>query len=662
MNFAVQTIFLVALLSVCCFTPGFFFVRRLRWTPLEKLSGSIALSIILLYIDAFIVFLVGRPGSGIRVSATPFVVSSIVCVVLGIAAFKDLLRIARSFRVKRALAGYGFLLLWTIVILGAIRVYSGAHWSGDWQEHFHRTLFFFQRLPTNTVFGDVYSLPARPPLMNVVASYFLAQTQDRFEFFQIIYTFLNLLIFLPCCLLLPIVTGQRRARIMPLLVVFALNPVVMENTTYSWSRGLTAFFVLVGVALYLSAWRKDDEFRMVAAFVSLAAGLLVHYSAGPYVVFIGTHYVLWLFWRRRQKWKELATITTACVLLLGSWFGWASLVYRKDAFLSNTTVTATQEYEGSNVAKVAGNFFDSIIPPFVRNPAEMDQFRQQRNSMGRFRDYIFLLYQSNVIFNMGMIGGPAVLWLLFRRFRRRSWNERDQRTFWLAFAVSAIVLGSAVVGTREPLGLAHGTFLSLELVGLGLLAGTISHRGPLRTVLLLGCIVDFSLGILLHAHVQSFENGRGKNYFSELEYKGSIRHADPGPDSLSEVAWQNWFEKHQRALCDRWLQELPQRNKNESFFKLIWPASQSELLTLRSQDDVRWGGWYSRHNGEITYWGDHVAGVFGDWVPASVLLALFAGLIVVFLKQPTVAALHFKEPPQTRSKGKAGAKKRSKRR
>src|SRR5262249_7399507 len=215
----------------------------------------------------------------------------------------------RSVRAKRALLGYGFLLLWTLIVLGMIRVYSGGPWSGDWQEHFQRTLFFLQRLPANTIFAEVYELPARPPLMNVVAAFFLAQTQDRFEFFQILFTFSNLLVFLPCCLLLPGLGGVRRTRILPLVLLFALNPVVIQNATYSWTRGLTAFFVVLGIAFYLAAWRKNDMPRMVAAFVSLAAGILVHYSAGPYVVFLTLHYVLWLFWRRPHKWKELAAFS-----------------------------------------------------------------------------------------------------------------------------------------------------------------------------------------------------------------------------------------------------------------------------------------------------------------------------------------------------------------
>ena len=39
---------LLLLLPVCSFAPGFFFVRKLQWSPLEKLCGSLGLSLILL--------------------------------------------------------------------------------------------------------------------------------------------------------------------------------------------------------------------------------------------------------------------------------------------------------------------------------------------------------------------------------------------------------------------------------------------------------------------------------------------------------------------------------------------------------------------------------------------------------------------------------------
>src|SRR5207302_962798 len=120
-------------------------------------------------------------AGGGHISTGMLAATSILCAALGIAEIRDISGLLRAFRVRRCLLGYTFLLLWTFLLLGMIRVYSGGSWAGDWLEHFHRTLFFLWRLPANTVFIDIYPLPARPPLMNVVAAGFLAQTQDRFE-------------------------------------------------------------------------------------------------------------------------------------------------------------------------------------------------------------------------------------------------------------------------------------------------------------------------------------------------------------------------------------------------------------------------------------------------------------------------------------------------
>ena len=45
-----QLALLFCLLLVCSLAPGFYCVRRLPWSPLEKLSGGIALSLVLLYL------------------------------------------------------------------------------------------------------------------------------------------------------------------------------------------------------------------------------------------------------------------------------------------------------------------------------------------------------------------------------------------------------------------------------------------------------------------------------------------------------------------------------------------------------------------------------------------------------------------------------------
>src|SRR5580700_6865476 len=304
------------LLAVCSFVPGFIAVRRLSWNPLEKLCGSIGLSLIVLYLVCF-----GAYCLAPRSLAAVCRAFAAVSVLLGLLVWKDIRRLVRASGAHQALAGYGFLLLWTLTILGMIRNYSGALWSGDWAEHFQRTLFFLHRFPVHTPIVGGYKLPARPPMMNVLGAFFLAQTADRFEIFQLVFAFLNLLLFLPCCLAMRALIKKRNLRFAPLTALFAMNPMLMQNATYTWTKTLTVFFVVFALWLYLAGLRKGDGVRIAAAFFALAAGLLVHYSAGPYLVFLGLHYLAGLLPKQPHKLRELSITACACGLLLLTWFG-----------------------------------------------------------------------------------------------------------------------------------------------------------------------------------------------------------------------------------------------------------------------------------------------------------------------------------------------------
>jgi hypothetical protein len=183
---------LLCLLLICSLAPGSYCVRKLPWSPLEKLSGGVGLSLVLLYLASWGVYCLSPRGAGgTTVQTGAFVAVSLICVLLGILARKDLAGLIRSFRVRRAVLGYAFLLLWTVVNLAMIRNYSGLDWGGDWSEHFQRSLFFLHRFPAHTPILGGYELPARPPMMNVLAAFFLAQAQDRFELFQVASAFLN---------------------------------------------------------------------------------------------------------------------------------------------------------------------------------------------------------------------------------------------------------------------------------------------------------------------------------------------------------------------------------------------------------------------------------------------------------------------------------------
>jgi hypothetical protein len=599
------------LLVVCSFAPGYFFVRRLVWTPLEKLCASIALSLTLLYLAAWGLYLL---PAGMQ---TPgyFTVSA-VCVVLAALSRRGIAAFLRISAIRRALAGFGFLLVWSWSLLAMIRVYCGARWGGDWLEHFQRCLFFLQRFPANITIYRNYMLPARPPMMNVLGAFFLGQTTDRYEVFQFVFVFLNLLPFLACCLILPAVgVGRRRGgwALLPLAAIFAMNPLVMESALYMWTKALCAFFVITGIALYLAALRKHDTGRMIVAFLALSAGLLTHYSAGPYVVILTLHYVVTTRLRRP---KEAAAIAALCGVLLATWFGWALATYGvRGTVASNSSVTLGQKYEGSTLEKIGGNLVDSIVPQIVRDPGSVHQF-DQPNGMGKLRDHAFVIYQTNLIFTMGMLGGPLVVVLLFHSLRGG---------FWRILIPAAVILGIAVVGERDIDGVAHLTLVPLEMLGLAWLAANFRTRRWMAVLILAGSIVDFSLGVLLQARVENLENSPERTVYTGLTVtKSGFALGLPGPESLARWSWDNWFRKHQDAKAREWLAQMDLAARETPALEKSAAAARPLLQQSIAEDQTFWRGWYGRHGGSVTLVGDW----FGDaWIPLALVLAMALGLV-----------------------------------
>src|SRR5271163_426645 len=104
---ALQLGLTLALLAVCAFIPGFFFIRRLRWSPMEKLCGSVGLSLILVYLVFFAVHAFA-PGMEAAVSYG----FSALSIVLIFFTRKDSVELFQSFRIRQVMKGFSFLLFW----------------------------------------------------------------------------------------------------------------------------------------------------------------------------------------------------------------------------------------------------------------------------------------------------------------------------------------------------------------------------------------------------------------------------------------------------------------------------------------------------------------------------------------------------------------------
>lgn len=622
---------LLLLLGVCVFSPGFFFVRRFRWTPLEKLCASIGTSLIFLYLASAVIY-----GLGLNWSVCCWCVSGVCAALLAIAA-ADFRQLTADPSVRSGLYGFGFLLLWTLLILAMIRNYSGGGWSTDWLEHFQRVLYFLHRFPKASPLVEGYAVPARPPMMNLLGAFFLAQTSDRFECFQLAFAFLNLLVFLPCYLIAPAVAFRGRRRVAPLVALFAASPVVMQNTSYPWTKLLAVFYVILALWFYLRGWRKGSTSRMTAAFAFLAAGMLVHYSTGPYFLFLGLHYILFVFWKRPDKWRELAAVAGAGGLLLATWLVWSLAAYGVHSTVaSNTSVTPSQHVEGGNLAKIAANFFDTVVPHPLRSDASTG-ILQQPSAIGYFRDYFFLLYQTNAIFGIGLLAGPIALYLLYQGWRRKKGPWR----FWFALIAFCLVVGVAVHGERETFGVAHVTLQPLLLLGLCLLAGSFATMPrALGWIVVVGCAIDFAVGVTPQVIVENMENTASETVFAGLAISNG-RITIGQPEFLSHRAWLNWFGKHQIAAAGQWLQQTPQ-----SLGQL-----RTALENSRAQDAVLWHGWYSRHGGEMTFLGDWVGGIA---LPLAAWMALFLAIMAALVRQIPKALKPIAAPGVKPKKRRAG--------
>ena len=609
---ALDLVATLVLLAICGFAPGFFLVRRLRWSPMEKLCGSVGLSLVLVYLAAWLVYIAGPADPRFAYWAV-----SAVCAILGALVWRDAVRLFRVPRVRKAGIGLGFLLLWTFTLLAIIRIYSGAAWAGDWLEHFQRSLFFLHRFPTDTPILGGYQLPARPPMMNVLAAFFLGQTEDRFEVFQFVFVSLNLLPFLACALMMPRLLRPRTTGIVPLVAIFAMNPAFIQNATYTWTKSLTAFYMIAALWFYLAGWKKQDPWRMTAAFLALSAGVLVHYSAGPYCVFLGLHYLAVAFRTRPNRWRELASFAVPCALLLLTWFGWSFAAYGTHTTLaSNTSITSGQQFHGIAAAgKVLANFFDTVVPAAVRSP-ELFRVFEQPSQMAAIRDWAFMTYQVNLFFCMGVLGGPIVVWLLWKSLRRSA-GAGDERNFWRILIPVIVVVGVAVVGERDPYGSAHLTILPMEFLGLVLVASAFTRRRVLATVILAACLLDCALGVFLQARVENIENSSTETYFEGIGvHRGTVTFAEPRPGGPGRLAWTNWYAKHKYTLDRQWATELA-RDYHAG------PDLISQFHERSAETARMWRGWFERNGGQVTYFGDH----FGDGeLPTALFLLLWAAL------------------------------------
>ena len=467
---------------------------RMPFDPAEKITVTVALSLLGVFVLAWIIYLWLLP--------LPIFWTLPVLAAVGLALNRhSLATLWRDASAREIVVAQLIVSGWCVGWLALVLSYSGGIWVADWFGHFQRTCFFLNRWPREILFNGFDALTSRPPLANLVNGAFLEITRQNFAHYPIFSTLLASLSFLPAALFARRFGGARALAV--LAVLFMLNPLFVQNATYPWTKLPAAFYTLAALYFFL---RAHDAVAPRAAgvlfAVCLAAGLLTHYSVGPYAALLS---IGWLALGRTRRWdgdwwRTTASAALAGALVLVLWFGWTLAVYGwHGTFLTNTAVTDQAPTAKAQLSVIALNLRDTVVPHFFRR-VEFDLLAQS-SLFGWWRDWFYQLYQVNLFFAFGSVAWAGIINATARAWRG---NPMRPRLSWAAFVAATIVLGVAVHGARDTWGLAHICLQPLVLFGLAFLAAGRVRFGPVwRLALAAGAIADLLLGIVLHFGVQS---------------------------------------------------------------------------------------------------------------------------------------------------------------
>ena len=493
------------LLCLCVFAGlilglGLPLVANLHLAADEKLCLGAAFALIALYLAAFGIYILDLP-------LAVFIVLPLAALVFAAARFRRCVSLLRTPSASRMLGLWLIWAGWSLGFLTLVRNYSGLGSGviGDWMEHYQRAEFFLFHWPLPSRFIRAYSLTARPPLANLATGAFLALTKVDFASYQVFSTLESSLVFLPALLFVGRMTRLSRRHQYGLLLLFMVNPLLMHNGTYPWTKLITTFFVLTALYFFVRSRETSRNWLAAGAFVCLGAGFLAHYSAGPYLVAL---VVAW-FWWRRSEWYQprfwRATLMCAVLggLLLATWFAWSINVYGfNQTFLSNSSVIGAAPTPRGLLAEKGLNFFNTLVPPPLRHT--FDHYDIPKSGPIFVRDYAFTLYQLNLFFAVGSTGGILLCRLLWKASRQKALASAGlPRAFWSFFIFCTIVVGIGVNGGRDDWGLTYICLQPLVVLGVTFLAAHFGDlKRPLRILLVAGLIVDFGLGVILHFYVE----------------------------------------------------------------------------------------------------------------------------------------------------------------
>ena len=139
-TFVLHTL-IVWLLLVGCACP---LALRLRLDPEEQVLASATLSVLLIFLFAWVIYVSGLPWILFR----GLVLVAFIGVVLRVPKLAEFFRQRAA---SRMILAQMLLSACSLAWLMTVASYSGGGWTGDWVEHWERAKFFIERIEITTI-------------------------------------------------------------------------------------------------------------------------------------------------------------------------------------------------------------------------------------------------------------------------------------------------------------------------------------------------------------------------------------------------------------------------------------------------------------------------------------------------------------------------------
>ena len=308
--------------------PGFFVFRRLEL--LERITLGAALGVILLGGLAFLRFLVILPGSAARTLGLVVLLSCVAGALVAGAICRAKTQPAegnrQAQRIPRALLAslVGAALL-GLGVEATLPHYDLAARYYDWFVHFDLARIYEHGSGLDTRWGDA-GVTTRTPLYNLLGAGAMLLFGDRFQVFQVLTAAVAWLWLLPTAL---IARRLLRDRWLTRVALLGLSPLLLQTTTYAWSKGLVAFFALLALDRCL-ALREASHESMPSTAIQLgvvsAATVMTHpgFVGLPLALF---GLLLYDAVRRRAGWLRVGLTSAGGLLVALPWYVWAIAQY-----------------------------------------------------------------------------------------------------------------------------------------------------------------------------------------------------------------------------------------------------------------------------------------------------------------------------------------------